>query len=116
MGLSAGASASLFGLLGVLISHLKFGAGFARAYRSQLIRWVVIMLVLGLFLPFDNAGHIGGLVTGLVLGRIISDRRPATPGARLAVSLMAWGSGLVLVWSVVMVVLNLPATRTFIGN
>ncbi len=116
MGLSAGASAAIFGLMGVLISRLKFGSGFARDYRAQLIRWAVIGLVLGLFLPFDNAGHIGGLVSGLALGRIVSDRRPATPAARLTVALMAWSSGLVLLWSVVMVALNLPATRAWLGG
>lgn len=116
MGLSAGASASIFGLLGVLISRLKFGSGFARDYRAQLIRWAIIGLVLGLFLPFDNAGHIGGLVSGLALGRFVSDRRPATPAARLTVALMAWGSGLIILLSVVMVALNLPATRAWLGG
>jgi rhomboid protease GluP len=115
-GLSAGASAAIFGLMGVLISRLKFGSGFARDYRAQLIRWAVIGLALGLFLPFDNAGHIGGLVTGLALGRIVSDRRPATPGAQLRVNLMVWSAALAIVASVAMVVINLPATRAWLGR
>lgn len=113
-GLSAGASASLFGLIGVLISYLGPRPGFARAYRSQLIRWAVIILIMGLFLPFDNAGHIGGLVAGLILGRVVSDRRAATPGARFRLALMTWGSALVLLWSVAMVLLHLPATQRFL--
>ena len=113
-GLSAGASASLFGLIGVLISYLGPRPGFAREYRSQLIRWAVIILVIGLFLPFDNAGHIGGLVSGLILGRVLSDRRAATPGARFRLALMTWSSALVLVWSVAMVLLHLPATQQFL--
>ncbi|MGH9787102.1 MAG: rhomboid family intramembrane serine protease, partial [Candidatus Acidiferrales bacterium] len=98
MGLSAGASASIFGFIGVLISYLGPRPGFAREYRSQLIRWAVIILIMGLFLPFDNAGHIGGLVAGLILGRVVSDRRAATPGARFRLALMTWGSALALVW------------------
>jgi hypothetical protein len=76
----------------------------------------VIGLALGLFLPFDNAGHIGGLVTGLALGRIVSDRRPATPGAQLRITLMFWGSALAIAASVAMVALNLPATRAWLGR
>ena len=113
---SAGASASLFGLIGVLVSYLGPRPGFAREYRSQLIRWAVIILVIGLFLPFDNAGHIGGLVAGLILGRVVSDRRAATPGARFRLALMTWGSALVLLWSVAMVLLHLPATQQFLSR
>jgi len=118
LGLSAGASASIFGLIGVLISYLGPRPGFARHYRSQLIRWAVIILVLGLMpgLSFDNAGHVGGLVAGLILGRVISDRRAATPGARLRLALMTWGSALVLVWSVAMVLWHLPATQQWLNR
>jgi rhomboid protease GluP len=115
-GLSAGASASLFGLIGVLISYLGPRPGFAREYRSQLIRWAVFGLVMGLFLPFDNAGHIGGLVSGLVLGRVVSDRRAATPGAKLRLALMTWSSALLLLASVAMVLSRLPATQRFLSG
>ncbi len=117
-GLSAGASASVFGLIGVLISYLGTKTGFTRAYRSQLIRWVVIMLIIGVVLwrYIDNAGHVGGLVAGLILGRVVSDRRAATPGARFRLALMTWGSALLLVWSVAMVLLHLPATQELLGR
>ncbi len=115
-GLSAGASASLFGLIGVLITYLGPRPGFAREYRSQLIRWAVIILVIGLFLPFDNAGHVGGLVAGLILGRVMSDRRAATPGAKLRLALMTWSSALVLLYSVAMVLLHLPATQQLLSR
>lgn len=107
-GLSAGASAAIFGLIGVLISHLSWRVGFAQEYRASLIRWAVIIFVLGVFLPLDNAGHAGGLAGGLILGRVVSDRRPATSLARLAVNAMAWGSAAAIVWSVAMVLLHLP--------
>jgi membrane associated rhomboid family serine protease len=116
MSLSAGASASIFGFIGVLISYLGPRPAFAHAYRSQLIRWAVFGLALGLFFHFDNAGHVGGLVSGLVLGRVVSDRRAATPGARFRLALMTWGSALVLLWSVAMVLWHLPATQRLLGG
>lgn len=106
--LSAGSSGSLFGLIGILISYLSQRRGFATEYRASLIRWVIFILFIGIFLPFDNAAHLGGLATGLILGRAVSDRRPATPAARLRVDLMAWGSAVVILWSVAMVLLHLP--------
>lgn len=106
--LSAGSSAAIFGLIGVLISYISQRAGFMSEYRASLIRWAVFMFVIGIFLPFDNAAHLGGLLCGLALGRLVTARRPATPAARFQVELMAWGSVAVIVWSVAMVLLHLP--------
>jgi rhomboid protease GluP len=107
--LSAGSSASLFGLIGILISYISQRRGFASEYRASLIRWAIFIIVIGFVLPFDNAAHIGGLLSGLALGRIMDVRRPATPAARFRVEAMAWGSVLVIAWSLVMVLLHLPA-------
>jgi rhomboid protease GluP len=107
--LSAGSSAALFGLIGVLISYISQRRGFASEYRASLIRWAVFIILIGIFLPFDNAAHIGGLLSGLALGRLVDVRRPATPAARFRVEAMAWGSVAVILWSVAMVLLNLPA-------
>ncbi|MFQ5778015.1 MAG: rhomboid family intramembrane serine protease [Terriglobia bacterium] len=106
--ISIGSSGSLFGLFGILISYISQQAGFASEYRASLIRWAVFMLIIGLFLGADNAAHLGGLLSGLVLGRLVSARRPATPAAKLRVELMAWGSAAVILWSVAMVLLHLP--------
>lgn len=106
--LSVGSSGSLMGLMGILISYLSQRRGFATEYRSSLIRWALFILVIGILPGVDNAAHVGGLLSGLVFGRLVSDRRPATPVARLTVGLMLWSSALVLVWSVVMVLLHLP--------
>ncbi|MFQ5695053.1 MAG: rhomboid family intramembrane serine protease [Terriglobia bacterium] len=107
--LSAGSSASLFGLIGILISYVSQRRGFATEYRASLIRWALFILVLGLFFSFDNAAHIGGLLCGLLLGRLVSARRPANAMAELRINLMAWGSALVIFWSVAMVLLHLPS-------
>jgi rhomboid protease GluP len=107
--ISVGASGSIFGLIGILISYISQQRGFAAEYRSSLIRWAVFILLIGIFFPFDNAAHLGGLLSGLVFGRLVSARRPARPAARFAVNLMGWGSALVIFWSLAMVLLHLPA-------
>ncbi|MFQ5724150.1 MAG: rhomboid family intramembrane serine protease, partial [Terriglobia bacterium] len=105
---TVGSSGSIFGLIGILLSYISQQAGFASEYRASLIRWVIFILVIGIFFPFDNAAHIGGLLTGMALGRLVSVRRPATAAARLRLALMSWGSVLVIAWSLAMVLLHLP--------
>lgn len=68
-GLSIGASAGLFGLIGAMIAigfvHKTYEA---QAIKSFYIRWAVYGLLFGLLpIPIDNAAHIGGLVTGFVI-------------------------------------------------
>lgn len=71
---SAGASGAIFGLFGFFVA-LLFSNLLPRPVRTkwlQTIAFIVaINLGLGLFLPVDNAAHIGGLVSGLVLGLIL---------------------------------------------
>ncbi|MFQ5663385.1 MAG: rhomboid family intramembrane serine protease [Terriglobia bacterium] len=110
-GFSVGSSGALMGLIGILISYISQQSGFASEYRASLIRWAVFILFLGLLPGIDNSAHVGGLVTGLALGRLVSDRRPATAAARLGVQLMAWGSAAVILWSLAMVLLHLPPAR-----
>lgn len=107
--ISVGASGSLFGLIGILISYISQQRGFASEYRASLIRWSVFIIIIGIFFPFDNAAHIGGLLSGMALGRMVSARRPATPAARFRVGLMGWGSAAIIFWSLAMVLLHLPA-------
>ncbi|MFQ5927466.1 MAG: rhomboid family intramembrane serine protease [Terriglobia bacterium] len=105
---SVGSSGSIFGLIGILISYISQASGFASQYRASLIRWAVFILIMGVFMPFDNAAHIGGLLSGLALGRTVSDRRPATPAQQFTVWLMVWGSTAVILASVAMTMLHLP--------
>jgi membrane associated rhomboid family serine protease/Flp pilus assembly protein TadD len=77
IGVSAGASGALFGIVGALIAALYLGKlPFPKPVRDGLLKnlvWVaVINLGLGASIPgIDNAGHVGGLVMGLALGAII---------------------------------------------
>jgi rhomboid protease GluP len=79
---SAGASGAIFGLAGALIASLKLGDfSLPRAMISGSLRSVVAFagynLVFGAISGFtDNACHIGGLLTGLILGALIAVAAP----------------------------------------
>ncbi len=68
-GLSAGASAGLFGLIGAMIAlgvRDRYGAG--GMLRGLYIRWAIYAMIIGFLLGADNAAHIGGGIAGFVLG------------------------------------------------
>src|SRR6202167_6004867 len=75
---SVGASGAIFGLAGALITALKLGEfSVPRAALSGTLRslgaFVVYNLIFGFVLPgVDNTAHIGGLVTGLIVGALIA--------------------------------------------
>lgn len=75
--ISAGASTSLFGLLGasMLLYFIMPANPFARLLGKQSLVLVVINLALDLFLPFvDLWGHVGGLISGMLLILILGTR------------------------------------------
>lgn len=77
MRVSAGASGAIFGLAGALISVLYFGQlGLQPEGRRKLLGYVVrfafINLVFGLTGHIDNMAHLGGLVTGLLMGLFLA--------------------------------------------
>mmetsp|Transcript_418 Transcript_418/g.1462 ORF Transcript_418/g.1462 Transcript_418/m.1462 type:complete len:447 (-) Transcript_418:185-1525(-) len=71
---SVGASGSLFGLLGALISELIINWHYHEKPIRQLIFFVVavvVNLLLGLMPFIDNFAHLGGFVIGFLLGFIL---------------------------------------------
>jgi rhomboid protease GluP len=86
--LTVGASGGIFGLLGAaFVFGWKQGRALpddtAAFFRRRLVPWILVNLAIGLLLPFiDNLGHIGGLVTGCLLGMVLDNRvteRPSRP-------------------------------------
>jgi rhomboid protease GluP len=75
---SVGASGAIFGLAGALIAAFKLGEfSVPRSALSGTLRslamFVVYNLIFGQVIGgTDNAAHIGGLVTGLILGALIA--------------------------------------------
>jgi rhomboid protease GluP len=79
---SVGASGAIFGLAGALIAAFKLGefsvprSALAGTLKS-LGGFVVYNLIFGAIIPgIDNTAHIGGLVTGLIVGALIAVGAP----------------------------------------
>jgi membrane associated rhomboid family serine protease/Tfp pilus assembly protein PilF len=81
-GVSAGASGAIFGLAGALIAAFYLGEfSMPRSAVMGSMRSVVIFvgynLVFGAMSGVtDNAAHVGGLITGLILGALIAKSAP----------------------------------------
>jgi membrane associated rhomboid family serine protease/predicted Zn-dependent protease len=79
---SVGASGAIFGLAGALIAAFKLGEfSVPRSALSGTLRslamFVIYNLIFGAAIgTTDNAAHIGGLVTGLILGALIAVLAP----------------------------------------
>lgn len=89
MRVSAGASGAIFGIAGALISVLYFGQlGLQPEGRRRLLGYVVrfafINLVFGLTAHIDNMAHLGGLVTGLLMGLFLARTFNLAPEQRPA--------------------------------
>jgi membrane associated rhomboid family serine protease/Flp pilus assembly protein TadD len=77
MRVSAGASGALFGIVGVLISMLytaKLDIPSDRLHklRNYVTRLAIYNLLYGLLGGIDNMAHLGGLVTGLIIGYLLA--------------------------------------------
>jgi len=75
---SVGASGAIFGLAGALFAAFKLGEfSVPRAALTGTLRslgaFVVYNLIFGFIIPgVDNSAHIGGLITGLILGALLA--------------------------------------------
>jgi rhomboid protease GluP len=81
-GPSVGASGAIFGVAGALIASFYLGEfSLPRSATSGLLRSVLTFVGYNLFFGAaiavtDNAAHIGGLITGLILGALIAKAAP----------------------------------------
>lgn len=68
-----GASGAVFGLIGAIIAFgRKRGGLWGRQIARQLGMWAAILIAMGFIFPgISNAGHIGGFVSGYLIGRIL---------------------------------------------
>ena len=74
--LTAGASGAVFGVAGLLVATRAMRRD--KTWRDMLARMVVYIVVTSLVpLPINNGAHVGGLVSGLVLGVLFAlENRP----------------------------------------
>lgn len=79
-GISAGASGSIFGLLGAMIYfgyHYRVYLG--TVIKSQIIPLIVVNLLIGFSLSgINNAAHIGGLIGGVLISMAIGVKYKST--------------------------------------
>jgi len=108
---SGGASGAIFGVYGALLSYLWLER--SRIHRGE-FRWLFWAAIgfsaasigFGLLVPgIDNAAHVGGLVTGLLSGVLLNERRPEEPGIGQA----RWLAGLGVVVMLGILLANLPS-------
>lgn len=98
MRVSAGASGAIFGIAGALITVLYFGKlglqpESVKKLLGYVLRFAILNLVFGLTAHIDNMAHLGGLVTGLLIGFFLArifnlapEERPARSGMIFVVS------------------------------
>ncbi|HZL85107.1 MAG TPA: rhomboid family intramembrane serine protease [Candidatus Krumholzibacteria bacterium] len=86
-GPSIGASGSIFGLLGAMISFRRRRGGTRDVMTQQFVTWAVVLFAFGLFMRgVDNWAHLGGFVTGFAFGHRVrgAHERPEGRGVQLA--------------------------------
>jgi rhomboid protease GluP len=106
-GMSAGASGAILGLVGVLIGASFHHGGVGRTYRAQLWRWVIYIFIFGLFFPVDNAAHLGGLASGLLLGYMVPQGEPQTRGEEVLWEILGVLASLIIVASFALMALSM---------
>ena len=83
---SVGASGAIFGLAGALLIGVKFGdlkisAGQKRSVFGSLVFFVVFSFMMGRTGNTDNMAHLGGFVSGLIIGLPLASSLAASPAA-----------------------------------
>lgn len=70
---SVGASGAIFGMYGFFLALLTtklFKPAFRTAFLKNTLGFIVLNIAIGFFGPIDNAAHMGGLVSGFILGYV----------------------------------------------
>ncbi len=102
-----GASGAVFGLMGGILAFGRKRGGFwGRQVVRQIGMWAVILIAMGFLFPgISNAGHIGGFLTGYLVGQLLPLK--SSPSANKVY--MALGTGLIVIcgYSFVKMILRL---------
>lgn len=112
LAVSIGASGAIFGLIGVMIAYgYRNRRSAGEAVRNMFVRWAVYMLAFGLLIPgIDNAAHIGGLVSGIAFGALVSDMPSVTQSSIRAWKLLRALAFLLVLFGFIMVGLRAGAS------
>ncbi|MDH5560121.1 MAG: rhomboid family intramembrane serine protease [Deltaproteobacteria bacterium] len=102
-----GASGAVFGLIGAIIAFGKKSGGlYGRHLVRQLGLWAIILIVMGFIIPgISNAAHIGGFITGFVIGYLLPVR--ASQSSELKFVIIAVILYLIIGYAYFRVIINL---------
>lgn len=98
-GASVGASGAIFGILGAFIFSVWRSPRWrheraARSIVRQLIFLIIANIAIGARIPqIDLAAHLGGLVTGLLLGALLPHHTPPPPPGQMVMDVMPYDEG-----------------------
>lgn len=109
---SVGGSASLLGLIGLLLAlTTKRGGASMQMLRSQLIKWLIYIAIMGFVISeIDNLAHLGGLMSGFALGKIMADHPPMSQQERTRADLLGWTTAIIVIASLGIVAYGLFQT------
>ena len=100
---SVGASGAIFGLAGALFaSGLKYRNTSLNRMAINLLPFILINLLFGFVTPVvDNGAHIGGLISGMLLGYLVSPGESWSSWKRKAEEILQWAMMIFIAVSVV---------------
>jgi len=83
-GVSVGASAALFGLIGCMIAlGIRERSSIGSSIRGMFIRWAIYGLMFSFLPGIDIWAHIGGLIGGFAIGYVAGEPREGAPVEKL---------------------------------
>jgi membrane associated rhomboid family serine protease len=99
---SIGGSASLLGLIGLLLAVTTKRSGASmQMLRSQLIKWLIYIAIMGIVMSgIDNFAHLGGLISGFLIGKVMADRPPMSQQERTRADLLGWTTAIIVIASI----------------
>ena len=120
--LSAGASGAIFGILGAFFAYLAHGGtrvplAFMRAHLLPTALFVIFNITDGMMQPgIDNAAHVGGLLSGLLLGWTLArplDRNDVRPALSMQTAATAFilAGGIIAVFAYAMDAVARPSPQ-----
>ncbi|HZI93225.1 MAG TPA: rhomboid family intramembrane serine protease [Patescibacteria group bacterium] len=116
---SVGASGSIFGLIGLAaVWGWRRGGSVGEGIRGQMVQWAVYGLAMGFLLPgfqIDNAAHLGGLITGALMGTLLTDSQSARRAGSGAWGVVAMLGVIITLGSFLLVALSYPSVLSVIA-
>jgi membrane associated rhomboid family serine protease len=99
---SIGGSASLLGLIGLLLAVTTKRSGASmQMLRSQLIKWLIYIAIMGIVMSgIDNFAHLGGLISGFLIGKVMADHPPMSQQERTRADLLGWTTAIIVIASI----------------